>query len=161
MPELTPVAIQAGKLLMNRLYAGSQKKMDYTDIATTVFTPLEYGAVGWSEEEAKQKLGKDGVTIYHGYGKHLEWNLSPIRSDDKGYFKVICDKNQGEKVVGVHILCMGAGEMIQGLGVAMKAGFTKAHLDDCVGIHPTMAEGFTTLTEVKVDGKVLEMAGGC
>merc|ERR1712226_607963 len=114
-----------------------------------------------SEDEAKEKLGKERLIIYHGYAKHLEWNLSADRADDKGYFKVICDKAESEKVVGVHILGMNAGEMIQGLGVAIKAGFTKQHLDDCVGIHPTFAEGFTTLTEVKEEGKVLEAAGGC
>jgi len=134
--------------------------MDYTDIATTVFTPIEYGAIGMSEEEAKEKL-QDNLIIYHGYGKHLEWNVAADRSDERGYFKFLCDKSQNEKVVGVHILSNHCGELIQGLGVAMKAGFTKAILDDTVGIHPTFAEGYTTLTQVKVEGKALEDAGGC
>jgi len=160
-PELTPVAIQAGRLVSARLFNGASKKMDYTDIATTVFTPLEYGAVGYSEEEAIEKIGKDKIIVYHGYGKHLEWNLNHERADDMGYFKVICDKTKDERVVGMHILGIHAGEMIQGIGVAIKAGFTKAHLDDCVGIHPTFAEGYTTLTEVKEEGKELEAKGGC
>lgn len=160
LPELTPVAIQAGRLLVRRLFDSKTKQMDYTDIATTVFTPIEYGAIGMSEEEAKDKLG-DSLVIYHGYGKHLEWNTSTERSDDKGYFKVLCDRANSEKVVGVHMLGNNVGEMIQGLGVAMKAGFTKEHLDDTVGIHPTFAEGYTTLTEIKQEGKVLEDAGGC
>jgi len=160
LPELTPVAIQAGRLLVRRLFDGKTKQMDYTDIATTVFTPIEYGAIGMSEEEAKDKLG-DSLVIYHGYGKHLEWNTSTERVDDKGYFKVLCDRANNEKVVGVHMLGNNVGEMIQGLGVAMKAGFTKEHLDDTVGIHPTFAEGYTTLTEIKQEGKVLEAAGGC
>jgi len=160
LPELTPVAIQAGRLLVRRLFDGKTKQMDYTDIATTVFTPIEYGAIGMSEEEAKDKLG-DSLVIYHGYGKHLEWNTSTERADDKGYFKVLCDRANNEKVVGVHMLGNNVGEMIQGLGVAMKAGFTKEHLDDTVGIHPTFAEGYTTLTEIKQEGKVLEAAGGC
>lgn len=160
LPELTPVAVQAGRLLVRRLFDGKTKQMDYTDIATTVFTPIEYGAIGMSEEEAKDKLG-DSLVIYHGYGKHLEWNTSTERADDKGYFKVLCDRANNEKVVGVHMLGNNVGEMIQGLGVAMKAGFTKEHLDDTVGIHPTFAEGYTTLTEIKQEGKVLEAAGGC
>lgn len=160
LPELTPVAIQAGRLLMKRLFGGSKQVMDYTDIATTVFTPIEYGAIGMSEEEAKEKL-KDNLIIYHGYGKHLEWNVAADRADERGYFKFLCDKSQNEKVVGVHILSNHCGELIQGLGVAMKAGFTKAILDDTVGIHPTFAEGYTTLTEVKQEGKALADVGGC
>jgi thioredoxin reductase (NADPH) len=160
LPELTPVAIQAGRLLMGRLFSGSAKKMDYSDIATTVFTPLEYGAIGLSEEDAKAKFGDD-LIIYHGYGKHLEWNTAPDRADARGFFKILCDKSKDEKVVGVHILGNNAGEVVQGLGVAMKAGFTKGHLDDTVGIHPTFAEGFTTLTQVKKEGEKLEDVGGC
>lgn len=161
LPELTPVAIAAGRKLVRRLFGGSSSQMDYTDIATTVFTPLEYGAVGLSEEDAQKQFGKENVITYHGYGKHLEWNISPERADDQGYFKVVCLKNQGEKVVGFHMLGLGIGEAIQGIGVAIKAGFTKTHLDETVGIHPTFAEGYTTLTEVKVEGKKLEATGGC
>ena len=82
-PELTPVAIQAGKLLCRRLFAGATKKMDYTDVATTVFTPIEYGCVGYSEEDAVKVIGKDKIKVYRtavgmepqfrakgGYGLH-------------------------------------------------------------------------------------------
>jgi len=161
-PELTPVAIQAGRLLMKRLYSCSKKQMDYTDVATAVFTPLEYGAVGLSEDDAKIQFGKEKLIVYHATQVPLEWNLNHERKEDTGYIKVICDKSQpGEKVVGVHILGPHAGEMIQGLAVAIKAGFTKEHMDDCVGIHPTFAEGYTTLTEVKGEEFKLPTKGGC
>lgn len=62
-PELTPVAIQAGKLLASRLFNNSKKTMDYDNIATTVFTPLEYGCVGLSEESAIQKYGEDNIDV--------------------------------------------------------------------------------------------------
>jgi thioredoxin reductase (NADPH) len=160
-PELTPVAIQAGRKLVKRLFAGATAQMTYSDIATTVFTPLEYGTVGLSEEDAQKQFGKENIVTYHGYGKHLEWNTSPERAEDSGYFKVVCLKNESEKVVGFHMLGIGIGEAIQGIGVAMKVGFTKSHLDETVGIHPTFAEGYCTLTEVKEEGKKLEAKGGC
>jgi thioredoxin reductase (NADPH) len=160
-PELTPVAIQAGKYLVNRIFRGSKKLMDYTDIATTVFTPLEYGTIGFSEEEAIKKFGKDNLTIYHALNQPLEWQLNDHRKDDYGYFKIICDKTKGEKVIGAHVLGPNAGEVIQCLGVAFKAGFSKEHLDDCVGIHPTFAETMTGMTQVKVEGKDIEKPGGC
>lgn len=160
-PELTPVAIQAGRLLMRRLFGGSTKLMDYSDVATTVFTPIEYGALGYTEEDAKKRLGEEKVKVYHCSAMPLEWNLNHERKDDMGYMKVIVDTSQSEKVVGVHILGPNAGEVIQGLSVAIKAGFTKEHLDDCVGIHPTFAESYTTMTEVKVEGSELPTKGGC
>eukprot|EP00931_Biecheleriopsis_adriatica_P031416 TRINITY_DN1842_c0_g1_i1.p1 TRINITY_DN1842_c0_g1~~TRINITY_DN1842_c0_g1_i1.p1 ORF type:complete len:506 (-),score=112.47 TRINITY_DN1842_c0_g1_i1:237-1688(-) len=161
-PELTPVAIQAGKLLMKRLFGGSTKKMDYTDIATAVFTPIEYGTVGYSEEDARSKLGAKRIKVYHCSAQPLEWNLNEERKDDMGYMKVIVDKEEKEKVVGVHILGPNAGEVIQGLSVAVKCGCTKDHFDDCVGIHPTFAESYTTMTVEKTEGdSVLPTKGGC
>merc|ERR1719436_1766054 len=59
--ELTPVAIQAGKLLSRRLVSDSSLQMDYDKVATTVFTPLEYGCIGYSEEDAKEEFGDDNV----------------------------------------------------------------------------------------------------
>lgn len=163
MPELTPVAIQAGKLLANRLFGNKTKLMDYTDIATTVFTPIEYGTIGLSEEDAKKNLGADNIVVYHALAKPLEWQLSAERGDDYGFMKVICDRTKDEKIVGFHVLGPNAGEVTQGFCVAMKAGCTKEHLSDCVGIHPTFAEGFTTMYDdsIKKDGQKLEAPKSC
>jgi len=161
VPELTPVAIQAGRLLVNRLFGGKTKLIDYKNICTTVFTPIEYGTVGYSEEEAIKEKGKDNIKIYHALAKPLEWALNDHRENDYGFFKVITDKTQNEKVIGCHILGPNAGEVIQCLGVAILAGCTKEHLDDCVGIHPTFAEGLTTLSDEKVDGKEVAPPSAC
>jgi len=136
--------------------------MDYENIATTVFTPIEFGTVGLDEEEAIKKLGKDRAKVYHTIFRPLEWNLSHDRADDNGYIKVVVDsQTKGEQVLGVHVMGPHAGEMIQGFAIAIKAGFTKEQMDDTVGIHPTMAEEFTTLTEVKQEGVELAAKGGC
>jgi len=160
-PELTPVAIQAGRFLARRLFGGAKKLMDYTDVATAVFTPIEFGTVGYSEDDAKAKLGKDKIKVYHTIAMPLEWNLNSHRnqSGDEGYMKVIVDKAT-DKVVGAHVLGPHSGEVIQGLAVALKAGVTKEQLDDTVGIHPTFAEAYTTMTEEKQEGVALAK-GGC
>lgn len=62
-PELTPVAIQAGKLLAGRLYNGSQEEMDYNNVATTVFSPLEYGCIGFTEEEAINRYTENNIEV--------------------------------------------------------------------------------------------------
>jgi len=71
--ELTPVAIKAGALLANRLFSGATDVMDYTNVPTTVFTPLEYGCCGYSEEDAKQIFTADKILTYHQKFKPLEW----------------------------------------------------------------------------------------
>jgi thioredoxin reductase (NADPH) len=139
-PELTPPAIMAGRLLSRRLFGDNYKKiMDYDNIATTVFTPLEYGAVGYSEENAIMKFGQENITVYHSEFTPLEWNFDMERHDSC-YVKVIVNNKENNKVVGFHILSPNAGEITQGIGVAIKCGLTKEQLDDTVGIHPTVAE---------------------
>ena len=90
--ELTPVAIKAGMLLSKRLFAGGTDKMDYKGVPTTVFTPLEYGCCGLSEEEAREKLG-DNLATYHINFQPLEWQYNKMRPDSHMcYVKTLVDK---------------------------------------------------------------------
>jgi thioredoxin reductase (NADPH) len=139
--ELTPVAIKAGALLANRLFKGKTEKMDYVNVPTTVFSPLEYGCVGYSEEEAKAKFGAENVSCYHIGFQPLEWQFNKYRpEDDSCYVKIICNKLDDLRVIGYHILAPNAGEITQGMAVAIKCGVTKEKLDSTIGIHPTVAE---------------------
>jgi len=161
-PELTPVAIQAGKLLARRLCGVSKELTDYVNICTTVFTPLEYGCCGLSEEDAIQQYGEDGIEVYHTSFWPLEWTVAH-RPDNACYCKLICIKkteaNPSEKVVGFHYLGPNAGEVTQGFGIALKMGATKADFDGLIGIHPTTAETFTTLSITKSSGEDASGAG--
>jgi len=150
--ELTPVAIKAGLYLARRLFTGASLKMDYVNVPTTVFTPLEYGCVGYSEDSAYEIYGKDNVEVYHSSFTPLEWNFSEKRKNHRSFAKLICLKTHNELVIGVHYLGPHAGEVIQGLAVAVKAGATKEVFDMTVGIHPTCAEEFTTLKVTKASG---------
>jgi thioredoxin reductase (NADPH) len=140
--ELTPVAIAAGKLLAERLYSNSTKKMDYINVATTVFTPLEYGAIGYSEESAIKQFGEDNLVIYKKNCNILEHAL-PHRLD-QAFFKLVCLK-ETEQVVGFHYCGPNAGELTQGVSIAMKMKATKEDFDNTIGIHPTVAENYTKL----------------
>ena len=143
--ELTPTAIQTGRLLARRLFAGGETTMDFYDVPTTIFTPLEYGCVGYSEEEAKDEFGKH-IKVYHTYFEPLEWKLDPASYKGRNcYIKVIVNTADNGRVIGFHILSPNAGEVTQGIGVAIKVGVTKDQLDNCVGIHPTIAEEMTSL----------------
>jgi len=124
-PELTPPAIKAGKLLANRLFGGGTELMDYVNIPTAVFTPLEYGAVGYSEEDAIAKFGEENIEVYHTYFQPLEFILPPLRTENSCYVKLVCNKAENDRVVGFHIMGPNAGEITQGYAVAIKMGATK------------------------------------
>merc|ERR1719478_1376496 len=158
LTELTPVAIQAGKLLAMRLCGKGTEQMDYSGVPTTVYTPLEYGCIGYTEEEAEAALGKDRLEVYHTYFKPLEWTVAH-RGDNACYAKLLCDKEANERVVGFHVCGPNAGEMTQGFAVALKCGATKAHFDSTVGIHPTNVEWFTTMDITKASGASAETSG--
>jgi len=156
--ELTPSAIQAGKLLAKRLFSGSNVLMDYSLIPTTVFTPIEYGAVGLSEEDAIAKYGHDNIEVYHSYFKPLEYFV-PARPDNQCYCKLVCLIPSGNKVVGFHYLGPHAAEITQGYALGIRLGATKDDFDDLVGIHPSSSEEFTTLEITKRSGMKAERDG--
>ncbi len=145
VPELTPAAIKAGKLLSQRLYGGSTAGMDYERIATTVFTPMEYGAVGLSEEAAIEKFGAENVEVYHSKFSPLEHKMVDWRHTS-GWAKVVCNKRDAMRIVGLHYTGPHAGELTQGFATALRLGATFDSLKDTVGIHPTAAEEFTVLS---------------
>uniref|UniRef100_A0A915JIK2 thioredoxin-disulfide reductase (NADPH) n=1 Tax=Romanomermis culicivorax TaxID=13658 RepID=A0A915JIK2_ROMCU len=124
-PELTPVAILAGKLLSKRLFGGSKELMEYDKIPTTVFTPTEYGMVGLSEELAFQKFGEDNLEVYHTFFTPLEYALPlkeefTTRGEEKFYLKIICLRNKPRIIVGLHFFGPNAGEVVQGYASAIR-----------------------------------------
>lgn len=93
--------------------------MDYDNVATTVFTPLEYGCVGLSEDKAVAAYGEDKLEIYHAYYKPTEFFI-PQRSIVHCYLKVIALRSGDQKILGMHFIGANAGEIIQGFASAIK-----------------------------------------
>lgn len=160
MLELTPVAIQSGIFLARRLYGDSTQMMNYDLIPTTVFTPIEYGACGLSEEDALAKYGESDIEVYHKELAPLEWELVHDKPKGIARAKLICLKSENMRVVGLHILGPNCGEITQGFALAMKLGATFKDFKDTVGIHPTVAEDFTTMSVTKSSGDDAS-ASGC
>uniref|UniRef100_A0A8C6FY21 thioredoxin-disulfide reductase (NADPH) n=1 Tax=Moschus moschiferus TaxID=68415 RepID=A0A8C6FY21_MOSMO len=150
-PQLTPVAVQAGKLLARRLFGGRSEKCDYVSVPTVVFTPLEYGCCGYSEEKAGEVYQAENLNVYHTLFWPLEWTVA-CRDSNACYAKIICNKLDSDRVIGFHVLGPNAGEITQGFAAAIKCGLTKQLLDDTIGIHPTCGEVFTTLEITKASG---------
>ena len=113
--ELTPVAIKAGVRLAHRIFGDDGKpklKMNYDLVPTTVFTPLEYGCVGMSEELAKETYGEENIESFLSYFKPLEWTVNHAahdngnmhREDNACFAKVVVNKADSDRVVGLHYL---------------------------------------------------------
>lgn len=158
-PELTPMAIQAGKLLGRRIAGSGTLLTDYNLVATTVFTPIEYGTCGYSEEDATKTFGEDSLEVYHGNMWPLEWTVAH-RPENACYVKLIVNMKDDERIVGFHYLGPNAGEVTQAFAGMMKLKATKVDMENLVGIHPTCAEIFTTMNVTKSSGKDAS-ASGC
>lgn len=141
--DLTPVAVKAGRLLSERLFNNQlNAHMDYTLIPTVVFSHPTIGTIGLTENEARDKYGDD-ITIYNSSFAAMYTALTSHRQSTK--MKLICAGPE-QTVVGLHGIGYAMDEILQGFGVAMKMGATKADFDACVAIHPTSAEEFVTLS---------------
>ncbi|KAG9240045.1 glutathione reductase-like protein [Calycina marina] len=145
--ELTPVAIAAGRKLSDRLFGPAKfakSKLDYDMIPSVVFAHPEIGSIGLTEPEAEKKYGKESLKVYNTSFTNMYYSMMEQEAKGPTKYKLIC-QGDGERVVGLHILGLGSGEMLQGFGVAIKMGATKADFDSCVAIHPTSAEELVTL----------------
>ncbi|MBU1833962.1 MAG: glutathione-disulfide reductase, partial [Gammaproteobacteria bacterium] len=140
--ELTPVALAEGMNLAKRLFKGDKTLLDYNYIPTAIFSQPNLATVGLSEEDARERY--DDIAVYTSRFTHLKHTLSGNKT--KTFLKLVVDK-ASDKVVGAHMMGDDAGEIIQGLAVAIKAGATKADFDSTIGIHPTVAEEFVTMRD--------------
>ncbi len=139
---LTPVAIAAGRRLSDRLFNNQpDRKLDYENIPTVMFSHPPIGTIGLTEEEAR-KLHGDAVKIYQSSFTAMYHAI--CNNDQKTALKLVCVGAE-EKIVGCHIIGMGADEMLQGFAVAIKMGARKRDFDNTVAIHPTSAEELVTM----------------
>ncbi len=142
--QLTPVAVAAGRRLCERLFNNKPDlHLDYSGIATVVFSHPVIGTVGLTEAEAISEYGEDNITVYNSQFTALYQAITEDHRDPTR-MKLIC-AGKDEKVVGLHSIGFGSDELLQGFAVAMKMGATKADFDNTIAIHPTSAEEFVTL----------------
>lgn len=145
--ELTPVAIATGRKLANRLFGPEEyksQKQDFNNVPSAVFSHPEVGSIGLTQPQAEEKYGKENIKTYQS--KFTGMYYAPLEQEQKTptVYKLVCAGKE-EKVVGLHILGDSSAEILQGFGVAVKMGATKADFDNCVAIHPTSAEELVTM----------------
>ena len=141
--DLTPVAVKAGRQLSERLFNNkADAKLDYTDVATVVFSHPVIGTVGLTEEKAIAKYGPENIKVYKSSFTPMYTALGDNRQPSTMKLVTLGDD---EKIIGLHGIGYGVDEMIQGFSVAIKMGATKADFDNTVAIHPTGSEEFVTM----------------
>ncbi|NNA83805.1 glutathione-disulfide reductase [Pseudomonas fragi] len=144
--QLTPVALAEGMAVARRLFKPEQyRPVDYRMIPTAVFSLPNIGTVGLSEEQAVEAGHK--VQIFESSFRPMKLTLTECQ--ERTLMKLVVDADT-DKVLGCHMVGPEAGEIVQGLAIALKAGATKQHFDETIGVHPTAAEEFVTMrTPVK------------
>uniref|UniRef100_A0A1A9ZSF4 Thioredoxin-disulfide reductase n=1 Tax=Glossina pallidipes TaxID=7398 RepID=A0A1A9ZSF4_GLOPL len=150
-PKLTPVAIKAGRSVARRLFGGENCCVNYNNIPTTLFTPLEYSFVGITEEEALRRFDENEMDVHHGYYNPIEFILSQ-RPTAYCYIKVITKRDESSRILGIHFIGPNAGEILQGFAVAINCGLTLDTLFSTVGVHITNAEEVTKVFITKRSG---------
>ena len=140
--QLTPVAIAEGMCIAHNLFKGEQRRIDYANVPTAIFCQPNIGTVGPTEEEARQRYAN--LAVYESAFKPMKHTLSGRA--ERTLMKLLVNADD-DRVVAAHMCGPDAGEIIQGLSVAITAGATKAHFDATIGIHPTAAEEFVTMRE--------------
>ena len=140
--ELTPVALAEGMSFARRQFGGLENAVDYEFIPTAVFCQPNIGTVGFTEDEARARFGP--LRVFKSTFKPMKHTITG--RDEETFMKLIVDQ-ASDRVVGAHMMGPDAGEIMQGIAIAMRAGATKAVFDTTIGIHPTAAEEFVTMRE--------------
>lgn len=137
---LTPVALAEGMNLARNLFAEKSARVDYSNIATAVFSHPNLATVGLTEEAALDEGMQ--IDVYESDFKHLKHTITG--REERTFMKIIVEQSSNQ-LIGMHMMGSDAGEIIQGFAAAMKCGITKEQLDNTIGIHPTAAEEFVTM----------------
>ena len=146
------MAIAAGRLLSDRLFNGvpeAETKMDYDLVPTVVFSHPTLAVMGLTEAEAVARYGADAVTVHKSTWVNMMYSREFLVEGHgpmppKTRAKIVCVGDE-QRVVGLHMIGLAVDEILQGFGVAIKMGATKADFDSIVALHPTSAEELVTI----------------
>ena len=140
--NLTPVAIAEGQAVAETLFHNNPMKLDYANVPSAVFSQPSVGTVGLTEKQARER--NPAIDVYRTVFKPLKHTLTG--RNEMTMMKLVVDRST-DRVLGCHMVGPEAGEIIQGLAVALTCGATKGQFDATIGIHPTAAEEFVTMRE--------------
>ena len=138
--NLTPAAIREGHCFAETVFNDNPISPDHEDVPTAVFSQPAIGTCGLTEAQAAARY--PAVDVYLSAFRPLKHTLSG--RDQRSVMKLVVDA-ASDRVVGCHLLDPDAAEIVQGVGIAMKCGATKAQFDRTMALHPTAAEEIVTM----------------
>lgn len=141
--NLTPVAIDEGRALADRLFAGLERQVDHERVAMAVFSTPELASIGLSEEQAIERHGAEAIVVHRARFRSMDRALPA--TGPRCLLKLVLDR-ESDRVLGCHMVGAHAAEIIQMAGIAVTMGATKADFDRTMALHPTVAEEFVTMT---------------
>ena len=140
--NLTPVAVDEGRAFADSVYGNRPRQVDYSLVASAVFTQPELASVGLGEEEALERYGSEGVTVHRARFRSMAQAL-PQRGG-KVLLKLVVETGSG-RILGAHMVGDHSAEIIQMAAIALGMGATKADFDRTMALHPSVAEEFVTM----------------
>ena len=149
--NLTPVAIREGMAFVETVFKDNPSAYDHNDIASAVFTRPPVGVVGYNEADARKEFGDD-ITVYTTSFRPMK---NVLADKSQKCFMKLLTLGKKEKVIGIHIVGDDSPEIIQALGICVKAGLTKADFDRTCAVHPTLAEEIVTLKPKEINKTIV------
>ncbi len=141
--NLTPVAIEEGRVLIDRLYGKQSRKINYDLIPKAVFSQPEIASIGLSEADAVSKYGENNIKTYRSTFRPMSQSLA--KNNKQCFLKLIVEKST-DKIIGCHMAGENSAEVIQMASIALSMGAKKIDFDRTMALHPTIAEEFVTMT---------------
>jgi len=141
-PNLTPVAIEQGRVFSDNFFNDQKRKVNYDYIPKAVFTIPEISTVGLSEKRAKEIYSENNIKIFKCKFTPMSNTFKEIKS--KCILKIVVNKLT-DKVLGCHMFGETSSEIIQMVSISLNAGITKKDFDITMALHPTISEEFVTM----------------
>ena len=141
-PNLTPVAIEQGRVFSDNFFNDQKRKVNYEYIPKAVFTIPEISTVGLSEKRAKEIYSEKNIKIFKC--KFTPMSNTFKKNKSKCMLKIVVHKLT-DKVLGCHMFGETSSEIIQMVSISLNAGITKKDFDITMALHPTISEEFVTM----------------
>ena len=141
-PNLTPVAIEQGRVFADNFFANRKRKVNYQNIPKAVFTIPEISTVGLSEKMAKELYSEKNIKVFKC--KFIPMSNTFKKNKLKCMLKLVVNI-ENDQVLGCHMFGESSSEIIQMVSIALNSGITKKDFDATMALHPTISEEFVTM----------------
>ena len=153
--QFTPIAQYQARIAIDDMFGLDGPGADYSVLPTAIFTEPELAGVGLTQQQAEEQ-GVEHAVVTHDV-KYVQ--RSSYKEQKRGLYKIVFDPGT-RRILGLHVVAPGGGDIVQGFSLGLRLGAT---VDDLASMHhvfPTFGEGFKAAAEQALP-QPLEMAAIC